>query len=81
MGILWTLVIGAVAGFLAKLVMPGSDPGGFLITIALGVAGAFVGTVVGQTLGWYQPGENAGLLGAVIGALIILAGYRLARRG
>jgi uncharacterized membrane protein YeaQ/YmgE (transglycosylase-associated protein family) len=80
MGILWTLLIGLVAGIVAKLLMPGKDPGGFIITILLGIAGAFVATYLGQAIGWYEVGQQAGLIGAVVGAVIILVIYRLVRR-
>lgn len=77
MSILWTLIIGLVAGAVAKLLMPGRDIGGFFITMALGVLGAFVATWLGQMLGWYAPGQSAGFFGAVVGSIIILALYRL----
>jgi uncharacterized membrane protein YeaQ/YmgE (transglycosylase-associated protein family) len=77
MSILGTLIIGLLAGALAKFLMPGRDPGGFIITMVLGVVGAFLATWLGQALGWYAPGESAGFLGAVVGAIIILAIYRL----
>ena len=77
MGIIWTLIIGLVAGAIAKLLMPGRDPGGFIITMALGVAGAFVATWLGQAVGWYQAGEGAGFIGAVVGAIILLVIYRM----
>ena len=80
MTILWTLIIGLVAGAVAKLLMPGRDLGGFFITMALGVVGAFVATWLGQTLGWYGRGEHAGLIGAVVGSIIVLALYRLLSR-
>ena len=80
MGILWTLIIGLLAGIVAKFLMPGRDPGGFIITILLGVAGAFVATWLGQSIGWYQAGEGAGFIGAVVGAVILLVIYRLVRR-
>jgi uncharacterized membrane protein YeaQ/YmgE (transglycosylase-associated protein family) len=73
MGILWTIIIGFVAGVIAKFLHPGSnEPQGFIVTTLLGIGGAFVATYLGQKLGWYQPGEGAGLIGAVVGALIIL---------
>ena len=73
MGFLWTLVIGFVAGLVAKLVTPGrNEPSGFVLTTLLGVAGAFLATWLGQALGWYGPDEGAGLIGAVVGALIVL---------
>jgi uncharacterized membrane protein YeaQ/YmgE (transglycosylase-associated protein family) len=71
MGILWTLIIGFLAGVIAKFLRP-NEPSGFVVTTLLGVAGAFVATYLGQALGWYQPGEGAGLIGAVIGAIIVL---------
>jgi uncharacterized membrane protein YeaQ/YmgE (transglycosylase-associated protein family) len=80
MGIIGTLVIGLVAGIVAKFLMPGKDPGGFIITMLLGVAGAFVATYLGQAIGWYQAGEGAGFIGAVVGAIILLLIYRLVRR-
>lgn len=76
MYILWMLIIGLVVGALAKLVMPGRDPGGIIITMLLGVAGALVAGLLGRSLGWYQEGEGAGFIASIIGALILLAGYR-----
>lgn len=73
---LWAIIIGFVAGALAKLIMPGRDPGGFIVTILLGIAGALVATWLGRTLGWYQNNEGAGFIGSVVGAIIILALYR-----
>ncbi len=81
MHILWTLLIGFFAGLVAKLIMPGRDPGGFIITTVLGVVGAFVATYLGQAIGWYQAGEGAGFIGAVVGAIILLASsHAIARR-
>lgn len=77
MGILWTIIIGFVAGVIAKFLMPGRDPGGFIITTLLGIAGAFVATYLGEAVGWYRAGDGAGLIGAVVGAVIILALYRM----
>jgi uncharacterized membrane protein YeaQ/YmgE (transglycosylase-associated protein family) len=72
-GILWTILIGFVAGVVAKLVHPGpNEPSGFILTTLLGIAGAFVATYLGQAIGWYRAGEGAGLLGAIVGALIVL---------
>lgn len=79
MEIIWTILIGAVAGIVAKLLMPGKDPGGFIITILLGIAGAFVATYLGQAVGWYGPEDEAGFIGAILGAIIILIIYRLVR--
>jgi uncharacterized membrane protein YeaQ/YmgE (transglycosylase-associated protein family) len=76
MGILWTIIIGFVAGVIAKFVMPGdNEPTGFVLTAILGIVGAFVATFLGQALGWYRPGEGAGLIGAVVGAVIVLLVY------
>jgi uncharacterized membrane protein YeaQ/YmgE (transglycosylase-associated protein family) len=80
MGFIWTLIIGLVAGAIAKFMMPGPDPGGIIITMLLGVAGAFLATWLGQTIGWYHAGEGAGLIGAVVGAVIILVAYRMLKR-
>jgi uncharacterized membrane protein YeaQ/YmgE (transglycosylase-associated protein family) len=75
--ILWILVIGLVIGAIAKLLMPGRDPGGCIVTILLGIAGALVATYLGHAVGWYQPGQTAGFIGAVIGAVLLLLLYRL----
>ena len=73
MHILWVILIGFVAGVIAKLVHPGpNEPSGFILTTILGIAGAFVATYLGQAIGWYQAGEGAGLIGAVVGAIIVL---------
>ena len=73
MGIVWTIIIGFVAGLIAKLITPGrNEPSGFILTTILGIVGAFVASWVGQALGWYSPGEGAGLVGAVVGAGIVL---------
>jgi uncharacterized membrane protein YeaQ/YmgE (transglycosylase-associated protein family) len=72
-GIIWTIVIGFVAGVIAKFITPGSnEPSGFILTTILGIVGAFLASWLGQALGWYQAGEGAGLIGAVIGAVILL---------
>jgi uncharacterized membrane protein YeaQ/YmgE (transglycosylase-associated protein family) len=76
MGILWTVIIGFIAGVIAKFIMPGdNEPTGFILTAVLGIVGAFVATYLGQALGWYRPGEGAGLVGAVVGAVIVLLVY------
>ena len=74
MGIIWTIVIGLVAGVIAKFIMPGTknEPSGFVLTTILGIVGAFVASYLGQALGWYAPGQGAGLIGAVVGAVIVL---------
>jgi uncharacterized membrane protein YeaQ/YmgE (transglycosylase-associated protein family) len=77
MSIIGTLLIGLLAGIVAKLLMPGRDPGGFIITILLGIAGAFIATWLGQAVGWYRVGEQAGFIGAVVGAVVVLGIYRL----
>jgi uncharacterized membrane protein YeaQ/YmgE (transglycosylase-associated protein family) len=72
-GIIWTILIGFVAGVIAKFVTPGrNEPSGFILTTILGIVGAFVATWLGQAMGWYGPGEGAGLIGAVVGAVIVL---------
>jgi uncharacterized membrane protein YeaQ/YmgE (transglycosylase-associated protein family) len=72
-GIIWTIIIGFVAGIIAKLITPGkNEPAGFILTTILGIVGAFVATFLGQALGWYGPNEGAGLIGAVVGAVIVL---------
>ena len=82
MNLFWTVVIGFLAGAIAKWLTPGRGPGGFFVTVCLGIIGAVVGTFLGQTLGWYQPGETAGLFGGVVGAVIVLVVFRaVARRG
>ena len=74
MGVIWTIIIGFVAGVIAKFIMPGlNEPSGFSLTAILGIIGAFVASYLGRALGWYQPGEGAGLIGAVVGAIIVLA--------
>ena len=75
--IFWTLIIGLVIGAVAKLLMPGKDPGGCIITILLGIAGAFVAGYIGRVVGWYQPGQPAGFIASVIGAMILLLLYRM----
>lgn len=74
------IIIGGLAGLVAKFLTPGRDPGGFIITILLGIAGAMVATFLGQALGWYRAGESAGFIGAVVGAVIILLVYRMVAR-
>jgi uncharacterized membrane protein YeaQ/YmgE (transglycosylase-associated protein family) len=84
MHFLWTLIIGLVVGAIAKLLMPGKDPGGFIVTILLGIAGALLAGFLGRALGWYNdPGETPGLIASVIGALVLLGIYRvlIGRRG
>lgn len=81
MGIIWTIIIGFVAGIIAKFIMPGdNEPSGFVLTTILGIVGAFVASFLGQALGWYGPEDGAGLIGAVVGAIIVLALYGAMRR-
>jgi uncharacterized membrane protein YeaQ/YmgE (transglycosylase-associated protein family) len=78
MGILLTIIIGFVAGVIAKFLMPGdNEPSGFILTTILGIIGAFVATYLGQALGWYGPDQGAGLIGAVVGAVIVLLVYSI----
>jgi uncharacterized membrane protein YeaQ/YmgE (transglycosylase-associated protein family) len=80
MHILITLIVGLIIGALAKLVMPGRDPGGIIVTSLLGIAGAFVAGALGHSLGWYAIGEGPGLLASVLGSVLLLALYRLVAR-
>ena len=70
---LWILIVGIVAGIIARLVSPGPNkPGGFILTVVLGIAGAFLATFIGQTIGWYRPDQGAGFIAAAVGALLVL---------
>lgn len=80
MHLIWTLLIGFVAGLLARVLMPGPNPSGFFLTAALGIAGSLAATYIGQFLGWYQAGHTAGFLGATAGAVVLLGVYHLALR-
>jgi len=77
MEILGTILIGLIVGIVAKLLMPGRDPGGFIITTLLGIAGAFVAKYIGQALGWYAEGQSAGFLASIVGAVLLLILYRV----
>ena len=77
---LWVILIGLIIGALAKFIMPGKDPGGFIVTILIGIGGSIIGTWVGRALGWYQEGQSAGFLMSLIGAIILLGIYHLLRR-
>ena len=79
MSILWTIIIGFIVGVIAKFIMPGdkTEPKGFILTVVLGIVGAFVATYLGQAVGWYKPDESAGLIGGVVGAIIVLFVYGL----
>ena len=76
MTLLWTLLIGLIVGIVAKFLMPGKDPGGFIITAVLGIAGAFLAHAIGRSMGWYAEGEPAGFLASVAGAILLLIAYR-----
>lgn len=81
MGIIWTILIGFIAGVIAKFITPGdNEPSGFILTTLLGVIGAFVATYLGQALGWYMPGQGAGLIGAAVGAIIVLLVWGMLRK-
>jgi uncharacterized membrane protein YeaQ/YmgE (transglycosylase-associated protein family) len=83
MHIIWTIIIGFIAGVIAKFVTPGeNEPSGFVLTTILGIIGAFLATYLGQAIGWYRADEGAGLIGAVVGAIIILViwGFIAGRR-
>ena len=80
MHVVWTILIGFVAGLIAKAITPGAGPGGFFLTAALGIGGSLAATYLGQFLGWYQPGQSAGFIGAIVGAIILLGVYHLATK-
>jgi uncharacterized membrane protein YeaQ/YmgE (transglycosylase-associated protein family) len=75
--LLWTLLIGLIIGAVAKFLMPGKDPGGWIITMLLGIAGSFVASYLGRALGWYREGQEAGFIMSVLGAILLLFLYRL----
>lgn len=77
---LWVVLIGLVIGAVAKLIMPGKDPGGFIVTALLGIVGSVVATVLGRAVGWYGEGQSAGFIMSVIGAIVLLAIYRAVKR-
>jgi uncharacterized membrane protein YeaQ/YmgE (transglycosylase-associated protein family) len=80
LNLLWTALIGLVVGAIAKLIMPGKDPGGIFVTMLIGIAGSFIGTFIGRAVGHYEPGQSAGFLMSLVGALILLGIYHLIRR-
>jgi uncharacterized membrane protein YeaQ/YmgE (transglycosylase-associated protein family) len=79
MSIIWAIIIGFIVGIVAKFLMPGRDPGGFIVTTLLGIVGALVATFLGQAMGIYAAGQSAGFIGAVIGAVVVLFIYNLVR--
>jgi uncharacterized membrane protein YeaQ/YmgE (transglycosylase-associated protein family) len=79
MGILMTILIGLIVGVVAKFLMPGKDPGGFVVTTLIGIAGALIAGYMGQGLGWYLPGEPAGFIASVLGAMLLLFLYRMVK--
>jgi uncharacterized membrane protein YeaQ/YmgE (transglycosylase-associated protein family) len=80
-GWLMTILLGGIAGALGKLLMPGKDPGGFVVTVLLGIAGALLMTLIGRAVGWYDPNEGAHLLAAILGSVILLFIYRRIHKG
>jgi len=80
MHLIWTILIGFVAGVIAKLFAPGTGPTGFFLTAALGIAGSLIATFLGQFVGWYKEGETAGFIGAIVGAVVLLAVYHFFRK-
>lgn len=79
MSIIWAIIIGFIVGLVAKMLMPGRDPGGFIVTALLGIIGAVVATFLGQAMGLYAQGESAGFIASVIGAIVVLAIYNMVR--
>jgi len=79
MGLILTLMIGLIIGIIAKFLMPGRDPGGFIVTTLLGIAGAFIAAYLGQAFGLYAQGEPAGFIASIVGAMLLLAAYRMFR--
>ena len=80
LGWLWAAIIGLIAGAVAKLIMPGRDPGGIFVTMLIGIAGALLASFIGRSVGWYHEGQGAGFIGAVVGALILLWLWRVINR-
>ena len=77
MHLIWMIIVGLVVGAIAKVIMPGHDPGGIIVTMLLGIAGSVVAGFLGRAVGWYEPGQSAGFLASIVGAIIILAIYRV----
>jgi uncharacterized membrane protein YeaQ/YmgE (transglycosylase-associated protein family) len=80
MGFIWMLLIGLVVGAIAKFIMPGKDPGGIIVTMLIGIAGALIAGFLGRALGWYTEGEPAGFIASIVGAILLLVLYRLFTR-
>ena len=80
MEFLWAIITGLVVGALAKFIMPGRDPGGIVVTILIGIAGALIATWIGRSMGWYMPGQSASFIASIVGALLLLLVYRMFRR-
>jgi len=80
MHLIWTILIGFVAGVVARMLAPGTGPSGFFLTAALGIAGSLIATFLGQFVGWYKEGESAGFVGAIVGAIVLLAIYHFYRK-
>ena len=81
MTFIWTLLIGLIVGAIAKFIMPGKDPGGIIVTILIGIAGALIAGFLGRSLGWYAEGQPAGFLASIVGAILLLVIYRLFTKG
>ena len=77
LSLIWTAIIGLIIGAVAKLIMPGKDPGGWIVTIVLGLAGSFIASYLGRLVGWYKEGQSAGFIMSVLGAVLLLYLYRL----
>ncbi len=77
LSLLWSAIIGLIAGALAKLIMPGKDPGGILVTMLIGISGALIFTFLGRLIGWYSESESAGFIASILGAIVLLVIYRL----
>lgn len=80
MHLIWTILIGFVAGLIAKTITPSAGPGGFFLTAALGIGGSLAATYLGQFLGWYRPGQSAGFIGAIVGAIVLLGVFHVATK-
>jgi uncharacterized membrane protein YeaQ/YmgE (transglycosylase-associated protein family) len=80
LGLIWTIIIGAIVGALAKMIVPGKDPGGFIVTVLIGIGGALVATYIGRGIGWYEAGQGAGFIASVIGAIVLLLVYRAIKK-